>query len=416
MPFFFKPLLRLSLPLFLLALSIYALGKTELINTNYLALLGLLPYCIFALVLGLAHYFNRSRFFSAALLLAGSFWIIQSQLQTSLSDPQPLFLYTSLSLLLPLGLLLLIALPERGLWNRYGLIPLSITPLLFASAYLLESSVTHTQLQSMIALFPIKPYQGYVLSLYASGGFLLALLLGLLALHRRDAEAEAALSACLIFTFVTLALFDQALTSSIMFSAAGLTLIVGLLRSSFEMAYRDDLTGLLGRRAFNEKLRGLGSRYSMAMLDVDHFKKFNDKHGHDVGDDVLKIVARHISEISGGGIPYRYGGEEFCIIFPGKKMKPCTPHLEAVREAIGDHRITLRDKKTRPKTSEEGASHRGQKSKQKTVSVTISIGVAEKNDNTFSPEEVLKEADNALYKAKKNGRNCLVHQGKGGNH
>ncbi len=408
MPLTLKPLLRLTFPLLVLALSFYALGKTSLINSNYLELVGLLPYVIFVVVLGLAHYFNRSRFFSVALLLGTAYWLIQGQLQTSLAELYPLYFYTALSLLLPLGLLCLTVLPERGLWNIHGLLPLSITPLLVIMAYTASHQYSDEQLLSFTSLFPIKPYTAYVLSLYASLGFLLSLLLSLVMLVIRNNEAEATFCACIILSFTTLAGFDQPLISSILFSACGVILVIGLLRSSFEMAYRDDLTGLLGRRAFNEKMRGLGRQYSIAMMDVDHFKKFNDTHGHDVGDDVLKIVANHIAEVTGGGIPYRYGGEEFCVIFPGKKLKPCVPHLESVREAIADYSITLRDKNTRPKNPKEGATQRGSKSKKKTVSVTISIGLAEKTEQLVNPEQVLKAADKALYKAKQNGRNCLA--------
>lgn len=405
-----KPLLRLTLPLLMLALSFYLSGKTALINNNYLELLGLLPYALFVIVLALAHYFNRSRFFSAALLLATAYWLIQGQLQTSLAELYPLYFYTALSLLLPPGLLFLTILPERGLWNIHGLLPLSITPLLMIAAYIASRHYSEQQLLAFTDLFTIKPYEAYVLSVYASLGFLLSLLLGLVMLVIRNNEAEAAFCACIMFCFATLAGFDQPFISSILFSACGLTLVIGLLRSSFEMAYRDDLTGLFGRRAFNEKLRGLGRQYSIAMMDVDHFKKFNDTHGHDVGDDVLRIVANRIAEVTGGGIPYRYGGEEFCVIFPGKKLKPCVPHLEAAREAIGNYSINLRDKNTRPKNAKEGATQRQSKKdrKKKTVSVTISIGVAEKDDTLTTPKQVLKAADKALYKAKKNGRNCLA--------
>ncbi len=409
MPQVFKPLLRLSLPLILLILSVFALSKTDLINTGYLQLIGFLPYAIFALVLGLAHYFNRSRFFSAAILMSGGFWIIQTYLQNSLLETSTFYLFNSTSLLLPLALSLLIILPERGLWNIHGLLPLSISPLFCAGSYLLYVNLDEAQFQTIEAWFQLKPYEGYVLSINASVWFLFSLLIGLTALFLRNTEAEASMCACLLFVFITFAFFDQALISTIMFSTAGLVLAAGLLRSSFEMAYRDDLTGLLGRRAFNEKLRGLGRNYVIAMMDVDHFKKFNDTHGHDVGDEVLKVVALQISEVTGGGIPYRYGGEEFVVIFPGKKLKPCIPHLEAVREAIADYSVTLRNKNTRPPTSKEGASKRGKSVKHQSVSVTISIGLAEKNDNQLKPEHVLKLADEALYKAKQNGRNCLQH-------
>ena len=408
MPLTLKPLLRLIFPLLILALSFYALGKATLLNNHYLLLLSLLPYAVFALVLGLAHYFNRSRFFSAALLLSGAYWLIQAHLQTSLVELHPFYFYTALSLLLPLGLLFLTVLPERGLWNVYGLLPLSITPLFVIATYTVSQQYSEEQLAALTNLFAIRPFGHYVLSIYASFGFLLSLLLGLMILLFRNSEAEAAFCACIIFVFATFVGFDQPLISSILFSGCGLILMISLLRSSFEMAYRDDLTGLLGRRAFNEKLRGLGRQYCIAMVDVDHFKQFNDSHGHDVGDDVLKIVANHLAQVSGGGVPYRYGGEEFCVIFAGKKLKSCLPYLETIRTAIADYNITLRDKNTRPKNRKKGASQRGRKRNQNSVSVTVSIGIAEKTEKLANAKQVLHAADKALYKAKQNGRNCLA--------
>jgi len=407
MPLSLKPLVRLTTPLLLLLAAAYTLSKTDLLAPDFIEIAKWLPYAVFFVVLGLAHFFNRSRYFVAALVMAIVFWLIQNYLQNTLSDDSSHYIFYSLNLLAPLAIVLLMLLPERGLWNRHSLIPLSIVPLLFAVSYFFQQHISAEQLHSIDILFTLKPIDGYVMSVNASlwcGGLML---LGLLLLAHRNAEAEAALWGCLLFCYITLAFFDRQLISTVMFAAAGLTLIISLLRSSHDMAYRDDLTGLLGRRALNEKMRGLGRSYVMAMMDVDHFKKFNDTHGHDVGDDVLKIVAANIAEVSGGGIPYRYGGEEFAIVFTGKKLKQCVPHLEAVREAIADYPIILRDKKSRPRNAKKGAGNRGQSGRQKTVSVTISIGVAERGDSTDSADGVLKAADKALYSAKEAGRNCL---------
>jgi len=412
MPLSLKPLFRLIVPLLLLFAAIISLNHLTEIRSDYVKLLNLLPYGLFVIVLGLSHYFNRSRFFAAALLMGMAFWLIQNRLQTSLEAQLPLYLFTAMSILLPLGLALLTAIPERGLWNRHGFLAILAGPMLLGAACVFVSSSEAPQLQTLVQSMPLKPFPGLIMSLYASVWMGLMILVGLFFLLRRNAEAESSLTLCIVFSFITLAKFDQPLISSIMFSATGLTMILGLLKSSFEMAYQDELTGLLGRRALNEKLSGLGNRYAIAMIDIDHFKKFNDTHGHDVGDDVLKVVANHIAETTGGGIPYRYGGEEFCVVFPGKSLKPCIPHLEAVREAVGSHRITLRDRKNRPKSAQTGAQKRAgtrTKARQgKTVSVTISIGVAERTDVVDMPDQVMKNADKALYKAKQNGRNCTV--------
>jgi diguanylate cyclase (GGDEF)-like protein len=173
------------------------------------------------------------------------------------------------------------------------------------------------------------------------------------------------------------------------------------------MAFTDDLTGLPSRRALNEQVMGLGRRYVVAMLDVDHFKRFNDTYGHDVGDQVLKMVGSKIGAVKGGGKPYRYGGEEFTVIFPRKDLKEVTSHLEELRQTIGSYQLWLRGN-DRPKDAEAGKAKRGAAGSGKSVSVTISIGVAASGDNMRTPAEVIKAADKALYRAKQRGRNQIA--------
>jgi diguanylate cyclase (GGDEF)-like protein len=140
------------------------------------------------------------------------------------------------------------------------------------------------------------------------------------------------------------------------------------------------------------------------MLDIDFFKKFNDRYGHDVGDQVLCMVASHINRVGGGGKPFRYGGEEFTVVFPGKAKQDVLPHLETLRQAVAGAQFGLRGKKRPKKTPKK----RIRSTSPRTVSVTISIGAAEPGRTLTRPDEVIKAADQALYKAKKKGRNCVV--------
>ena len=176
------------------------------------------------------------------------------------------------------------------------------------------------------------------------------------------------------------------------------------------MAFRDELTGLPGRRALNERLQRLGRQYVIAKADVDRFKAFNDTHGHDVGDEVLRLVASRLRKVGGGGRAYRYGGEEFALVFPGRDLEHCLPHLEAVRQAVESYPLQLRDKTNRPKDAAQGRQRRGASSTS-TVFVTVSIGVAERLASQRTPEEVIKRADQALYSAKGAGRNCVRSYG-----
>jgi diguanylate cyclase (GGDEF)-like protein len=179
-------------------------------------------------------------------------------------------------------------------------------------------------------------------------------------------------------------------------------LVMALIESSFKMAFNDELTGLPARRAMNEYLMKMGRRYTVAMVDVDHFKKVNDNHGHDVGDQVLRMVSTCLRRVSGGGRAYRYGGEEFAVIFANKDSDRAIPHLEELREKISQAGFTLRGRK-RPKKKPESPTKKSTGNAK--LQVTVSIGVAARNEKQTNPEQVIKAADQALYKAKKGGRN-----------
>ncbi|MGS0694890.1 GGDEF domain-containing protein [Shewanella sp. 0m-4] len=197
--------------------------------------------------------------------------------------------------------------------------------------------------------------------------------------------------------FISPALLPQ----SISMTALATIYILTVLTDSYFLAYRDELTGLASRRALYNLVLSLGRKYSVAMLDIDHFKKFNDTYGHDVGDQVLKLVSSKIGGVRGGGKAFRYGGEEFTIIFPRKDASSTLDYLEEVREAIEEYDIVLRDEKRK---SQSKATRGKAQQKTKMVSVTISIGVAE-HQSGENFEQTMKRADVALYKAKKKGRN-----------
>jgi diguanylate cyclase (GGDEF)-like protein len=186
---------------------------------------------------------------------------------------------------------------------------------------------------------------------------------------------------------------------------AGLVLVFAVLEHGYDIAYRDELTGLLGRRAFNSMMEHLGRTYAFAMCDVDHFKKFNDTYGHDVGDQVLKMVAAKLSQVEGGGRVFRYGGEEFLVVFRGRSAREAEPFVESVRTAIAEAGFVLRAP-DRPATKPKELPEANQR-RQPTIAVTISIGVAEKSMRHSTPELVLDAADAALYSAKAAGRNCV---------
>ena len=220
-------------------------------------------------------------------------------------------------------------------------------------------------------------------------GLLWALVAMFLGLNQLGAGPEAAASDALFFYSGT----------------AGLILVFAVLEHGYDIAYRDELTGLPGRRAFNNVMGQLGGTYAIAMCDVDHFKRFNDTYGHDVGDQVLKMVAAKLSQVGGGGRAFRYGGEEFLVVFRGRSAKEAEPFVESLRRSIAETGFILRGP-DRP-ASKSLRARKTTASSAPRVDISISIGIAERSKRHSTPELVLDAADATLYRAKEAGRNCL---------
>jgi GGDEF domain-containing protein len=147
----------------------------------------------------------------------------------------------------------------------------------------------------------------------------------------------------------------------------------------------------------------IGRKYIVVMCYIDHFKKFNDTYGHDVGDEVLKLVASKLNNISGGRKTFRFGGEEFIFIFPRKTAAQVILFVEEVSRTIADYDITLRASSRPPKSKKLLAKKAFTKkiTTEKVVKVTSSFGIAQRTKEYSSFDNIMKQADIALYAAKK---------------
>ena len=220
---------------------------------------------------------------------------------------------------------------------------------------------------------------------------------------------------CLAAVFPWLEFGPVGKTADAYVATAGLILTASLIETSYMLAYHDELTGIRGRRAFNDALLSLDQQYAIAIVDIDHFKKFNDTYGHDTGDQVLCLVASRLSEVKGGGQAFRCGGEEFAILFRNTSAKEAFEHLDALRQTIQNSTFRVRGAERRS-GGRAGESDRRKPLRKKGsraavappatgLSVTVSIGVAEPSTRNRQPEQVINAADQALYLAKSNGRN-----------
>jgi diguanylate cyclase (GGDEF)-like protein len=180
---------------------------------------------------------------------------------------------------------------------------------------------------------------------------------------------------------------------------------VAVLERTHWIAYHDELTGLPGRRAFNEALASLEKGYCIAVVDVDHFKKFNDSFGHDTGDQVLRKVAFALGGTR-GGTAYRCGGEEFAIVFQNTELADATESADLVRQEIEADSFFVRGpaRSQRKRPERRATSRPGRLVNPLEVSVTVSIGIAQ-GSASADADDIVKQADKALYAAKAGGRN-----------
>jgi diguanylate cyclase (GGDEF)-like protein len=406
-----KRLTVIALPAGLLVAAFAALHRVPLLPPAQRELACYAPYLALAGGLGLSLAFNRGRVFFVMLLLSAFYLIDRSSLAQGVSGPIPRVLFLCFSVMIPANLGLFCFMRERGIFSHAGRLRLGFLAAQGVAVFwFVRFLQDYHAIPDLIArpLFQSRFLSGLVLPQSALLIFLVAGLLVLIRALKRRYPIDVAILGALIALAITCNRIGSEFAPPLFVTVAALLLTIGVLQDSHSMAFSDDLTGLPSRRALNEQVMGLGRRYVVAMLDVDHFKRFNDTYGHDVGDQVLKMVGAKIGAVKGGGKPYRYGGEEFTVIFPRKDLKEVTAHLEDLRQAIGSYQLWIRGT-DRPKEAELGKAKRaGAQGGGKAVSVTISIGVAASSEALRSPAEVIKAADKALYRAKQRGRNQIA--------
>jgi diguanylate cyclase (GGDEF)-like protein len=375
-------------------------------------LIDAMPIVTLTLATLLSIRFNRSRF-SFLLLFLTLAWVSQTHLRGQLLPATESLLFTALMV----NSFVFSLLKERSLFSIHGLLRVVV---LLPQAIAIWYLVTYAPALPLALLnrewFTLPEALAIFVQLPDS------ILLGALLINlahmalsiTRNSSVQATFFACQLGLLGIASGYPHAAFVPFMVSSCALLVALAIVMDSHDMAYRDELTALPSRRALNLLLLSLGRRYTIAMLDIDHFKKFNDTHGHDIGDEVLQMVAAKIARIGGGGKPFRYGGEEFTIVFPGKTPEQAQQNLEALRAEIESYRMVVRQDQRRNQAQsarKAGRLNRAMQGKnkprQQTLSVTISIGYATRSPELKLPEAVQKAADQALYRAKKKGRNCL---------
>ncbi len=391
---FFRKISRVFLFSLITCTSLYILyalvGKYHLTFWEYKYILQYTLYLLFFLAFLTSFFLNKSKVFFLLLFLL--LYLLMMEFYSSRAFS--FYPFFNIFLLL-FNLFFISSYKERGVFSSSGIRRISFIIIQFYFFYLLGNRTDiHNELLDLL------------LQVNRSI-FLLSVLLFLLSLINIVKNFKSNEDYAFLFVLINIFVLFFNLQANYQLLTLVFTLLIllvfifAILKDFYAMAYLDELTGLPGRRALREEVLKLGDYYSIAMLDIDYFKKFNDKFGHDVGDQALKMVASMIDRVKGGAKAYRYGGEEFTILFPGKSSKEAYPFLEELRESIASRpfiiRNNKRDKKKAGKNIKSGEE----------VRITVSIGLAEKTNKEKNPLEVIKKADQELYKAKRKGRNCV---------
>ena len=344
--------------------------------------------------------FRRGRLIVAAVALALANFLVRGPLAETTSEAG----LATLAILLPITLAVLSLLPERPINSPLILALLGavvVQSWLVAAIGGAQLSIDDGGLIGSIGELFTSPDLGRLVFLIA-GAFIA------LAYAARHSTFEGSLLWVTAASALALLAWNGPHAATLAFAAAQLVLLIGLVEDSYRLAYHDELTGLPGRRALEEALHTLVGDYTIAMVDVDHFKRFNDRHGHAAGDQALRMIAAELQNVGGGGKAYRYGGEEFTIFFPGITPNEASEHLEAVCTSIADRRFAIRSsRRPRKKPDPPRKSSRPPR----LISVSVSIGFAGPSARTGDSNAVLRAADRALYRAKNKGRNRVMRYG-----
>jgi diguanylate cyclase (GGDEF)-like protein len=394
-------------PVGILALALLLTEHLSSVPVPLRALLSYGPPIVLIAGMLVSLSFKRGRALFAMLSLSAAYLAYHFQLQFGLDSFESRTVFAAICLFVPFNIVVYSLIQERGALNSYGIrrIALILLECIFVFATIVDDRAALTD----ALYYPLFSDTGFWdariphIALLVFGGALIAITtIGII----RNSVVDAAFSGAIVAFAVACNAMSSPDGFAVYIMAAGGMIAVAVLQDSYRMAFHDDLTGLPGRRALNERLLSLSGQYTIAMVDVDHFKAFNDKWGHDVGDQVLKLVASRLGYPGRGGEAFRYGGEEFTLVFPGRRLEEVLPRLETLRRDIEGYRFLMRDAERSDKEDGKARAEASFSYATRTlVSVTVSIGAAERSDRVMTTDDVLKAADKALYRAKEAGRN-----------
>ena len=313
-------------------------------------------------------------------------------------------LFAIATFLAPVNLLALSLVKEGGVSSWRGLVSLLLIlcqPLLVM--WLCLSGQTNLATPFQLPLIPLSTSEWTPLSqpaVLAFGSALLLLTAKFLLYHD---PLDGGAGWAILTTFLAVHGIQYGWNPTNFLSAAGLTLFLSLVHASHQRTYRDELTGALGRLAYDETVARLGKQYVVAIVGVDQLKQYQNQYGKTVAEQVLRLVTPKIMATAGSGKVFRLTGDELTLVFYSRTAIDTLATLEQIRKTAEHTTLRLR-KQTRVW---EGSRSSTPGSKDLDLPITLSIGVAEPTAPHLSLTLVTKAAYRALYEAKGEGGNMV---------
>jgi GGDEF domain-containing protein len=402
---FAKALLSFLIPGGLLFLVTVIILHLKILDKALPGLALFFPFIIYGAGILLALHFKRTWLLLAIFILVLANLLLQLfATDIAVSTGAGRLVFNAVSLLLPFNLYLFTFLNKRGaitlqsicflggiLLQGGGVAYIFRYQNLGASA-LLEYSYINWSLLEHIPLSQPALFVYGIVFLY------------FLARYIRIREAiECAFFWALILTFSALVVNKIGPASSIFFAMAGLILVISVIENIYFEGFRDELTDLPTSQVLIGNLSKLKTGYTLAMIEIDHFKKLKDNHGRKVSKQIIRMVGSKLASVT-GGMPFRYGDAVFLVVFPGMFVQETMPRLEKLRITIKESGfMTPRQKDSHKRLKRL----KGLKIQPDKIPLPVSIGVAEKIDLDIRPQQVIKSAEEALYFARKEGRDRI---------
>jgi GGDEF domain-containing protein len=215
-----------------------------------------------------------------------------------------------------------------------------------------------------------------------------------------DAGAAWALAAAFLAYHGT----QLAWSPSNFFATAGLIVFLSLVQAVYQQTYRDELTGIPGRMAYEEAAAQLGKHYALGVLAIDQLKAYAGVHGKPVVEQILKLVAHKVQAACQAGRVFRVSGEELTLLFTHQSALEALVELEHIRKHVESTSLVLHDG-CRIREGAQGTASAGRKDQ--CLPITVSIGVADTSAAEPTRSVVIKAAYRALYEAKAGGGNAV---------